>query len=217
VKAVPSVILVAFTWCLSCPGSALAQRSGAGRGGGHAARGDGDSGGHATGTSRMSSTRDHSDRGSRSRAPAPAARGGIGFSPLFWWPFAEFQIPSAIDANDAGRETVDAPPLPPANKPAAESSLIQPLLPLQPPRTPLQSAHGNLQLEVGPDNPQVYVDGFYAGSVRDASQLPAGLNLTAGWHRLEFRAPGYETAAANVTIEANRTISYKNELKAIRP
>jgi hypothetical protein len=72
-----------------------------------------------------------------------------------------------------------------------------------------------LQLEVGPDNPQVYVDGFYAGSVRDANRLPTGLNLTAGWHRLEFRAPGYETAAANVTIEANRTISYRTELKPL--
>ena len=64
---------------------------------------------------------------------------------------------------------------------------------------------------------QVYVDGFYVGLVRDFHRSGAGLNLAAGWHRLEFRAPGYETPAVNVTIEPNRTATYQGELKPTRP
>ena len=62
---------------------------------------------------------------------------------------------------------------------------------------------------------QVYVDGFYVGTVEDISRRPTGLDLAAGWHRLEFRAPGYVTPAVNVTIEADRTLNYRRELQPI--
>jgi hypothetical protein len=61
----------------------------------------------------------------------------------------------------------------------------------------------------------VYVDGFYSGTVADSSRSPDGLNLTIGWHRLVFRAPGYETPAVNVTILPNQTPSYRGELKSL--
>jgi hypothetical protein len=73
-----------------------------------------------------------------------------------------------------------------------------------------------LRLEVRPATAQVYVDGFYVGTVENAGSA-AGLSLAAGWHRLEFRAPGYATSAVNVTIEANRTISHSGELTPMRP
>ena len=76
---------------------------------------------------------------------------------------------------------------------------------------------GYLRLEIEPNTAQVFVDGFYVGTVEEANRSQAGLNLAAGWHRLEFRAPGYVTPAVNVTIEANRTIGYRGELKPIRP
>jgi hypothetical protein len=78
-----------------------------------------------------------------------------------------------------------------------------------------QTAHGNLQLEVVPNTAQVYVDGFYVGTVDEISHLGAGLTVGAGWHRLEFRAPGYVTPAVNVTINANRTFTYRGELKQL--
>jgi len=62
----------------------------------------------------------------------------------------------------------------------------------------------------------VYIDGFYRGTVADCRRNAAGLNLATGWHRLEFRAPGFETPAINVTVEANRTTSYQGELKPTR-
>ncbi len=99
-------------------------------------------------------------------------------------------------------------------EPPSESSLIQPMLTLARPPAP-QTAHGNLQLEVAPNIAQVYVDGFYVGTVDDVSRLGAGLTVGAGWHRLQFRAPGYVTPSVNVTIEADRTFTYRGELKPI--
>lgn len=77
---------------------------------------------------------------------------------------------------------------------------------------PTAAARGNLRLAVEPDAAQVYVDGFYVGTVEEISRLEQGLVVAAGWHRLEFRAPGYVTPAVNVTIEADRTLSYGTQL-----
>jgi hypothetical protein len=60
----------------------------------------------------------------------------------------------------------------------------------------------------------VYVDGFFVGSV-DALNGAGGLTVTAGWHRMEFRAPGYQTPAVNVTIEPNRTVALRLALRPI--
>jgi hypothetical protein len=95
-----------------------------------------------------------------------------------------------------------------------ESSSIQPLRPSR--SSPLAgSAGGTLRLDVDP-TAQAYVDGFYAGTVADLND-GGGLTLTAGWHRLEFRVPGYHTAAANVTIDAGRTVTYHLALQPILP
>lgn len=90
------------------------------------------------------------------------------------------------------------------------------MLAVQPPPAP-KSARGYLQIEVEPRSAQVYIDGFYVGTVQDARRTPEGLNVAAGWHRVEFRAPGFETPAINLTIEANRTLNYQGALTPIRP
>jgi len=124
---------------------------------------------------------------------------------LWWWGWNV----DYIEPQDVPEEI--APIEAPRITPPAESSLIQPLPALARPQTS-QKARGKLQLAVGPMNAQVYVDGFYAGTVEDVA---AGLDLDAGWHRLEFRAPGYVTPAVNVTIEANRTLTYHADLQPI--
>ena len=113
------------------------------------------------------------------------------------------------DSNAVGDRSTLAPadlaPSPAAPTAAAQPSSIQP----QPPslvRPPPGSANGTLRLDVDPPSTQVFVDGFYAGSV--AAINDRGLPLGAGWHRLVFRSPGYETASANITVEPNRTTTY---------
>ena len=131
----------------------------------------------------------------------------------FW--FLEEKAPDAPDASVREQPTSPSPPSPVRAQP--ESSSIQPLHLSVPPRSLKPSASGTLRLDVSPDSAQVYVDGFYAGTVEDAAHSHGVLTMAAGWHRMEFRAAGYETLAANVTIIANGTVSYRGELKLLRP
>lgn len=114
-----------------------------------------------------------------------------------------------------GPETVDAEPapVPVLRRAYSGPSSIQPPAPGESPRAS-SAAKGTLRLDVLPRTAQVYVDGFYAGTV-DALEARGGLTADAGWHRLELRAPGCLTPAANVTIEANRTIVFRLALQPI--
>jgi hypothetical protein len=71
---------------------------------------------------------------------------------------------------------------------------------------------GLLWLEVQPGNAQVYADGYYVGVADD---FVRGLELEAGPHRIEIRAPGYETLAFDVRMEPDRSITYRGDLKPI--
>jgi hypothetical protein len=136
--------------------------------------------------------------------------GGAGLYTPFW--FSDQKVPDD-SINDQPKRP--SPPSPARAQP--ESSSIQPLHLSVPPRSLKPSASGTLRLEVSPDTAQVYVDGFYAGTVEDAAHSRGVLTMAAGWHRIEFRAPGYETLAANVTIVPDATVSYRGDLKPLRP
>jgi len=110
--------------------------------------------------------------------------------------------PVAPDFND----------VPPRDQMYSEPSSIQPALPMLPPRR-LDSKSGGLRLEVAWTAAQVYIDGFYAGTVDDCNRTASGVVLAAGWHRIELRAPGFTTLAANVTIQSERTITYRADLR----
>lgn len=62
---------------------------------------------------------------------------------------------------------------------------------------------GYLRLEVRPDVAQVYVDGFFVGSVGDVN---AALPLEPGLHRVEILAEGFEPAAFDVRVRTNQTV-----------
>ena len=40
-----------------------------------------------------------------------------------------------------------------------------------------------------------------------------GINLDAGTHQVELRAPGYETLTFGVVIESNRIVRYRGEMQ----
>ena len=144
----------------------------------------------------------------RRRVPSPARRRGGNI----------LLVPLPVDSIEAEPENEDTPRPSTRPGPPVESSSIQP--PFQPITTAggtQGSLRGNLWLDVQPGSAQVYVDGFYHGTVADCRRSAAGLSLATGWHRLELRAPGFETPAINVTVETNRTTSYQGELKPTRP
>jgi PEGA domain-containing protein len=57
---------------------------------------------------------------------------------------------------------------------------------------------------------QVYVDGYYVGIPDDFN---GELELAAGPHRIELRAPGYETLTFDVQIAPQRSVTYRGALK----
>ncbi|HEV2985214.1 MAG TPA: hypothetical protein VGX46_12545 [Vicinamibacterales bacterium] len=75
---------------------------------------------------------------------------------------------------------------------------------------------GSMRLDVQPAFAQIVVDGEYVGTVEDFRSL-AGLEIAAGLHRVEFRAPGYDPLVVDVRIAAGRVITYRGALKPSSP
>ena len=82
-----------------------------------------------------------------------------------------------------------------------------------PPR--VASARGGLLLETLPDLAQVYVDGFYLGLAHEFVLRGRAIDLTAGAHQVELRAPGFETLAFSVLIAPNETLRYRGDMQAL--
>ena len=78
------------------------------------------------------------------------------------------------------------------------------------------SQGGHLRLLVEPATAQLFVDGFYVGTVGDFNGSAQDAGLEAGPHRIEIRAPGYDTLMFDVKTEANRTITYRGNLQPAR-
>jgi hypothetical protein len=76
---------------------------------------------------------------------------------------------------------------------------------------------GGLRLKVEPRQAQVYVDGYYAGIVDDFNGHFQHLDMTAGPHHVEIRAPGYEPLAFDVTIQTHHTTEYRGALSRSLP
>ena len=77
-------------------------------------------------------------------------------------------------------------------------------------------ATGLLRLSVTPDVAQVFVDSYYVGTVEDVNTQRV-LELEAGPHRLEFRAPQYQTLTVDVRILPYETVTYRGALEFTRP
>lgn len=77
--------------------------------------------------------------------------------------------------------------------------------------------YGSIRLDVPQEDAAVYVDGFYVGVVGDFNDVLEPLALVPGPHHLEFQAPGYETTAFDVKVQAGQTITYRSSLRPAKP
>src|SRR3954451_17341491 len=77
-------------------------------------------------------------------------------------------------------------------------------------------ASGALRLAVIPTSAQVFVDGFYVGTVDDVN-AKRELQLEPGPHRVEFRASYYQPLAVDVQIAPNETVTYRATMDTVRP
>ena len=123
----------------------------------------------------------------RPRRPAPAI---VFFGAPYAWGFDAWQrspMPGVIASRPETYAAADAPSEPPL-------------------------ATGRLQLEIKPRDAQVFVDGEFVGTWSD---LGGELELTAGTHRIELRAPRHEPLSFDTRITSGRTINYRGALTPI--
>jgi hypothetical protein len=83
---------------------------------------------------------------------------------------------------------------------------------------PAESPTGQIELKVKPKEAQVYVDGYFVGSVGDFEGWGKRLTVKAApepgqTHKIEFRYPGYETLSFDVSTTPGQSITYRGELK----
>ena len=74
-----------------------------------------------------------------------------------------------------------------------------------------EQTSGTVRLEIESGNdPQVYVDSYYVGTLGD---LHGELQLEAGLHQIELREAGYQPLAVNIRILAGRSIILRETMK----
>jgi hypothetical protein len=79
--------------------------------------------------------------------------------------------------------------------------------------TPGTTAYGGVALEITPYDADVFVDGQYAGKVQDFDGTTQPLTLSAGTHRIEVQAPGYQPMTVDVGIQPGQVIPYRGDLQ----
>ncbi len=72
--------------------------------------------------------------------------------------------------------------------------------------------YGGVALEIEPEDAAVYVDGGYAGIVRDFDGSRQPLTLTAGTHRIEVEEPGLAPLVFDVIVQPGQVIPYRGDL-----
>jgi hypothetical protein len=78
-------------------------------------------------------------------------------------------------------------------------------------------ARGGLVLQTVPDMAQVFVDGYYVGLAEEFGLHGRPMDISAGAHRIELRAPGYETLAFSVMIRPNDIMRYRGDMQPQTP
>lgn len=71
-------------------------------------------------------------------------------------------------------------------------------------------AYGGMSFLVDPDDAEVYIDGVFVGQAREFGGQP--VPVSAGYHRVELFAPGFEGAVYDVTVMPGQVIPYRGSL-----
>jgi len=79
--------------------------------------------------------------------------------------------------------------------------------------TPGSNVYGGVALEITPNDAAVYVDGNYAGLVRDFDGSTQPLTLTGGSHRIDVEAEGFAPLTFDVGVQPGQVIPYRGDLQ----
>jgi hypothetical protein len=78
-------------------------------------------------------------------------------------------------------------------------------------------AYGGVRIDLPQRDAEVFVDGYYAGVVDQYDGNLQQLNLEPGVHRIEVRAPGWQTLSFDVNIVPGRTVTYRTAMRPAVP
>jgi hypothetical protein len=77
--------------------------------------------------------------------------------------------------------------------------------------------YGGVRIDLPQRDAEVYVDGYFVGVVDNFDGAFQQANIEAGPHRIEIRAPGFETIVFDVNVEPGRTITYRASMRPLQP
>jgi hypothetical protein len=78
------------------------------------------------------------------------------------------------------------------------------------------AATGGLSFDITPASAELFVDGNYIGIAATFSPTSEPLALGPGRHRIEVRAPGYETMAFDADVIAGEVVPYQGGMRPLR-
>jgi hypothetical protein len=73
--------------------------------------------------------------------------------------------------------------------------------------------YGGLRIDMPQRDAEVYVDGYFVGTVDNFDGRTQQANLQTGPHQVEIRSPQFETIHFSVNIEPGRTITYRGSMR----
>ena len=74
-----------------------------------------------------------------------------------------------------------------------------------------------LRLQVSPRNTEVFVDGYYAGTMDDCDGIFQRLRLESGEYEVTLYLPGYRTVTQRLLLQADRTLRVKYVMEPLGP
>jgi len=74
-------------------------------------------------------------------------------------------------------------------------------------------AYGGVSFGLNPGDADIYVDGEYIGNARDFSGAAQPLTLSAGMHRIELQAPGYDPLVFDVNVVPGLVTPYQGGMQ----
>jgi len=81
---------------------------------------------------------------------------------------------------------------------------------------PGATQYGGVSLEVSPSDAAVYVDGSYAGQVRDFDGTQQTLTLTLGHHTIQISARDYESMSFDIDTVPGQIVPFRGDLQPLR-
>ncbi len=73
--------------------------------------------------------------------------------------------------------------------------------------------YGGVRIDVPERDAEVFVDGYFVGSVDDFDGRLQQANLESGPHHIEIQKEGFESISFDVNVEPGRTITYRGNMR----